>query len=1066
MRSSPPPRYAALLALGCALWTPSRAHGITVQEENSATAVLLSRARTLEQRGRLDLAKQDWAQVLLVDPNEAEALAGLVRAARSEGKAAEASQYLSRLKAAHPRDPEVARLEGAGGSRESNAELTEAARLAHAGNPREAMALYRRVYGLNPPAGAPALAYYETEAATDEGRPHAIAGLRALADRFPADARYPIALGRVLLSSPRTRAEGRTLLEQYPGNADAVAALKGTASGEEHAAAGASATAKPSPAVPLPRAEVAQKTPESNGSGASGRAQAPSAQTAEVHKPLPPVRVDETPRASAGQATVRQASASAPRHGGFAAEEQAGFNALNQHRAAEAEQRFREILSKDPTNPRALAGLGYLRTTQGDLKSAVRFFEQAQENGDRSLALTRALVNAQFDYALQSAAVARGHGDLPGAEAQYRAALRERPSDPAALGGLGETLLQGRQLEEAIPVFQKLAQVRPMDPAAWRGLVISQANSGRGPGALATDAKIPAEAKTPLLTDAGYRDALARAHGEGGTQVARAEAPPPLPPARTVAPPPTPPPSRTVAPSTSPAAPPPSPARTPAPAASAPPPGQPARPPANAAATPTAPGVPFTSSPAIPGARSTVSPTPPATPKNPAPPASVPPAAAGNGTATKPGRTSREGTAPAGSGGAVPLGTRSATRARNGANAAPTPPPATQPAPAPPVTAPAAAPAGAEAIARERTSQGDAALARGEFARAAGLFHDALGHDPERPEALKGLVLSLEQGGHPEEALAAWDRTPPNARGVLERDATFQYQIGTTLLHVERPNDALHAFARAQDVFASQKLPPPLELLMRIADLLAARGDDANLYRELMYLGERRDLSDAQRREVQMIWTGWAVRRARTLSMNGDHRRAVMVLNAAAEAFAGNPKVLGAVANGYAGAGLPREAVALYRAQDLGNVPIRDLETAIGAAIAAREYRVAEGWVKLGRQRFPSDPEMLTVAAELEQARGRQSKAVELSQQAKALAPAQNPAEVLTAELREAQAGQGWRPGRPGQLGVLLAPADAVTLASPGTNARPFLPSAAENAALSSSIAQAPVLPVYDEPSR
>ena len=51
---------------------------------------------------------------------------------------------------------------------------------------------------------------------------------------------------------------------------------------------------------------------------------------------------------------------------------------------------------------------------------------------------------------------------------------------------------------------------------------------------------------------------------------------------------------------------------------------------------------------------------------------------------------------------------------------------------------------------------------------------------------------------------------------------------------------------------------------------------------------------------------------------------------------------------------------------------------------------------------------MLNMAAELAQARGREKRAEELSQQAKALAPAQNPGQVLAAELREAPAGSGW----------------------------------------------------------
>ena len=50
----------------------------------------------------------------------------------------------------------------------------------------------------------------------------------------------------------------------------------------------------------------------------------------------------------------------------------------------------------------------------------MNYFEQAQENGDHSLALTRALVNAQFAYLLQGANAATTKGDLPEAETRLR----------------------------------------------------------------------------------------------------------------------------------------------------------------------------------------------------------------------------------------------------------------------------------------------------------------------------------------------------------------------------------------------------------------------------------------------------------------------------------------------------------------------------------------------------------------------------------------------------------------------------------------------------------------------
>ncbi len=283
---------------------------------------------------------------------------------------------------------------------------------------------------------------------------------------------------------------------------------------------------------------------------------------------------------------------------------------------------------------------------------------------------------------------------------------------------------------------------------------------------------------------------------------------------------------------------------------------------------------------------------------------------------------------------------------------------------------------------------------------------------------------------------------------------------------MERPDEALHAYARAQGVFASQKLAPPLDIVLRITTLLAAREDDGNLYRELVYLGDRRDLNDTQRREMQMIWTGWAVRRARTLAAAGEHARAVTVLNAAAEAFAGNADVLSAVATGYAGVGLPREAVALYKAKDLSAAAAAELEAAVEVGIAAHDYKAAESWARLGRERFPNDPEMLTVTAELEQARGHEARAVELARQAKALAPVQDPGQVLTAELREASAGHGWRKPSSGQLSVLLTPADPLSAGVEASGARPFLPALPDTVGGQRYPGQIPSLTGYDEPSR
>ena len=63
-------------------------------------------------------------------------------------------------------------------------------------------------------------------------------------------------------------------------------------------------------------------------------------------------------------------------------------------------------------------------------------------------------------------------------------------------------------------------------------------------------------------------------------------------------------------------------------------------------------------------------------------------------------------------------------------------------------------------------------------------------------------------------------------------------------------------------------------------------------YRQSGALGGRQDLTSEQRRTVQTIW---AVRRANQAAANGNVKRSLAILNAAARSFPDNPGVLRAL---------------------------------------------------------------------------------------------------------------------------------------------------------------------------
>jgi hypothetical protein len=74
-----------------ALAIPASLVAQTAMPSHNGISILLGKARSLEARGRVDLASQNWRQILLVDPNQSEALAGLARVAKENGNAEEIS---------------------------------------------------------------------------------------------------------------------------------------------------------------------------------------------------------------------------------------------------------------------------------------------------------------------------------------------------------------------------------------------------------------------------------------------------------------------------------------------------------------------------------------------------------------------------------------------------------------------------------------------------------------------------------------------------------------------------------------------------------------------------------------------------------------------------------------------------------------------------------------------------------------------------------------------------------------------------------------------------------------
>jgi tetratricopeptide (TPR) repeat protein len=191
----------------------------------STRALLADKAHVLEARGRPDLSVQIWQQILLSDPKNVDALAGMAKDLKLTGSDKSVAA-LENLRKVSPNNPDISRIQSISSTRAESEQLHEASDLARQGRADDAVHIYKQLYGDHPPDGDIALGYYQTLYATASGKQEAISGMRALAARNTGDPRYSVELGKMLTFEPRTRIEGIRILKQHPNDLNAQAALR------------------------------------------------------------------------------------------------------------------------------------------------------------------------------------------------------------------------------------------------------------------------------------------------------------------------------------------------------------------------------------------------------------------------------------------------------------------------------------------------------------------------------------------------------------------------------------------------------------------------------------------------------------------------------------------------------------------------------------------------------------------------------------------------------------------------------------------------------------------------
>jgi tetratricopeptide (TPR) repeat protein len=919
----------ALAVVLCALPTLARA-------QSAAEQTLLQKAQSQEQSGHIDLAAQTWHQILLSDPNNQQALAGLGRWAKLSGNDAEAQTWIDRLRAVNPDSPEIARIEALVSNKTQNQLLDQAAELAKNGHNEEALKIYRQTFGTHPPDNW-ALAYYDTEAGIPADLPDAINGLRGLAAKYPSDPQYTIDLGRMLTYDPATRAEGEKILSQYPQDTTAQTALRNALTWDVQNPA----------TIPAVR-EYLRLHPD-------------------------PELSRELAETEAQQSSVTAGIARTPA-------EREAFNELAANHLNTAQRLFVDLSVKEPTNPRVLAGLGFVRMKQGNFAEAAEYFEQARQHGLKIPVIAQSLATARFWNAMQLGTQALNANRLDDAVRQYQAALALRPGSIDALSGEAGAYMRMQTPDLAVPVYQALLHRQPQSPAWWRGLFNAQAQAGQGRDAIFTENKFPLALKKSVLRDPDYLRNLARAYVAAGQD---AQAQKTLVQAMNL------------------------------------------KYPAGEEKLRTDITLQYAALLAqdkqyaqssdvyhrvIRADSSNID--------------------AWQGLVNMQHLAGHDADAIAIVERMPPDAYDSALRSG-------------------PFLSELAAiyqsqnhpDVAQDFLERAVKSYQDNGqplpialqlqvaaldLDRNHPEGAYNIYRGVLTQRPDNLDAWKGLMAALHATDHDADALAQIQEIPLTVRKQLTNDPEYQQTLAAIYAANGDERSALGLLTQVEDYYHAAGKPAPASVDIANAWTLMNVGDDRDLYRQLMTLGDRRDMSDEQRRQVQTIWATWAQRRAAAATAAGNTRRAIDILTAAAQAFPGNPAVSKALAAGFVQAGQPKDAMAIYLSPQMSaaisNATAGDYQSMIGAALAVENMKQAEAWLRDALAKFPNDPKILAAAAQFETARGDRAKAADYWRASLNAMPAVSPTTELAHKLDQADLVQQSRPRGPSDLVNLLNP--------------------------------------------
>ncbi|MBU2767903.1 tetratricopeptide repeat protein [Acidithiobacillus ferrivorans] len=433
-----------------------------------------------QNHGRSDLAANTWDQLLLVDPNNPDALAALAMIADQSGQKQKAIDYLDRLKSVAPQSPDIARIAAAMSvSPQRGRLLQQAATLLARNAYAAAVSAYDQALQGKPVPPDLAAGYFNALANVPGGRPRAIFMLQELLKTQHQDPQYALVLGQLLTYAPDSRTKGIDLLAHLAEEGHGAMRESARQSWRQALVWEGAAPA----AIPLLRAYL-QRYPDAILAAQLKKAEA--AATA--------VRMGAVQRAISAQ----QAS--------LLIRERAGYAALHVGRLKESEQIFTKLLRAHPQNWHYLEALADIHLAAHQFPDAINAYQQEEAiaPADQRPAIAKKIQLARRYATLHLASNAAHSGEYDMAIHYYRRVLNGSPNNIVALEGLAGAYVAQQKYPEAIALYRKGVISEPHKASLWISLIGVLHSAGQDDAALEAARSIPTVVRSAAEKEAGY----------------------------------------------------------------------------------------------------------------------------------------------------------------------------------------------------------------------------------------------------------------------------------------------------------------------------------------------------------------------------------------------------------------------------------------------------------------------------------------------------------------------------------------------------------------------------------